>query len=72
MGFEEEFNYAQQMHDVHTSIGTTRLILDRPLTGRLPVMHRLDLSVGRELELPFGQLSLQAGVINAYDRRNMF
>lgn len=43
-----------------------------PFTGRLPVVHRLDLSVGREFDVSFGRLEVQAGAINANDRRNMF
>jgi len=72
LGFDEAFDYSRSLHDVHTSTGSTRLVLDKPFTGRLPVMHRLDLSVERSFELAFGRLQAQAGVINAYDRRNMF
>jgi hypothetical protein len=57
---------------VSQSLGTSRLILDRPFTARLPTMHRLDLSLERGFDLSFGRLTIQAGAINAYDRRNMF
>ena len=72
MGFDEAFDYTKGLHDVHLNPGSTRLILDRPYTGRLPTMHRLDLSLERGFDLSLGRLLLQAGVINAYDRRNMF
>jgi len=72
MGFDEAFDFAKNLHDVHTNVGTTRLVLDKPFTGRLPMMHRLDASLEREFEVSFGQVLLQAGLINAYDRRNMF
>ena len=71
-GFDEGFDYARNLHDVHLNPGSTRLLLDRPFTGRLPVMHRLDLSVARDFDLSIGKLQVQAGAINVYDRRNMF
>jgi len=72
MGFDEGFDFWYRLHDVHTGPGITRMILDRPFAGRLPLMHRLDVSIEREFDLSLGLLSVQAGVINAYDRRNMF
>ena len=72
LGFDEAFDFARDLYDVSSAIGTTRLVLDRPFTGRLPVTHRLDLSLERGFDLPFGRLSAQVGAINGYDRRNMF
>jgi len=72
MGFDEAFDYSRALYDPHTNLGTTRILLDRPFTGRLPMVHRLDLSLERAFELSFGELHVQAGAINAYDRRNMF
>jgi len=57
---------------VETSVGTTRLLLDKPFIGRLPLVHRLDVSLARAFDVSFGQIILQAGVVNAYDRQNMF
>ena len=72
IGFDEGFDYTLNLHDVHASPGSTRLLLEKPFTGRLPTVHRLDLSLERSFDLSAGKLLLQAGVINAYDRRNMF
>ena len=72
IGFDEAFDYSRKLWDVHTNVGTSRLVLDKPLTGRLPLVHRLDVSLEREFSLSTGDLVVQAGVINGYDRRNMF
>lgn len=72
LGFDESFGLSNRLYDVHSSLGTTRLVLDKPFTGRLPSVHRLDISVERGFDLPVGRLAIQAGAINAYDRQNMF
>jgi len=72
MGFDEAFDYARDLWDVRTHAGTTRLVLDKPFTGRLPVVHRLDVSLERAFGLSRGELVVQAGVINGYNRNNMF
>jgi hypothetical protein len=72
IGFDEAFDYAKELYQVTASLGTTRMLLDKPFTGRLPLVHRLDLSLDRTFDVSFGQIAVQAGVINAYDRRNMF
>jgi len=69
LGYDD---FGKDMHDVHTELGTTRLVLDRPFTGRLPVVHRLDVSVQHTFGTSVGDVALQAGVVNGYDRRNMF
>jgi hypothetical protein len=72
LGFDEAFNYTVDLYDVSKSYGTARVLLDRPFNGRLPLTHRLDLSLKRGFELPIGELEAQVGAINVYDRRNMF
>lgn len=72
LGFDEAFDYSQRLPDVSNSIGSPRVVLDRPYTGRLPVMHRLDASLERGFDLGLGRLTAQVGAINTYDRRNMF
>lgn len=72
IGFDEAFDYTRDLYDVKANLGTTRMLLDRPFTGRLPLVHRLDLALSRTFDVSFGQITAQAGAINAYDRRNMF
>jgi len=72
IGFDEGFDFTKALYQVETTLGTTRLLLDRPFTGRLPLVHRLDLSLERSFDVSFGQVVLQAGAVNTYDRRNMF
>jgi hypothetical protein len=72
IGFDETFDFSRELSQVTTTIGTTRLLLDKPYAGRLPMVHRLDLSLERAFDVSFGQIVVQGGVINAYDRRNMF
>lgn len=52
--------------------GTPRVIYDRPFNAELPTYHRLDLSVDRDFVLRAGTLTVQGGLLNAYDRRNLF
>jgi hypothetical protein len=53
--------------------GTPRVIYGEPYDSRLPTYHRLDVSAARSFPLaPRTRATLQAGLINAYDRRNLF
>ncbi|MFK7844351.1 MAG: carboxypeptidase regulatory-like domain-containing protein [Rhodothermales bacterium] len=58
--------------DVTTENGLPRVIYDEPYGGVLPTYHRLDVSVDREFPFKGGMFTLQAGVINVYDRTNLF
>lgn len=49
-----------------------RVIYGRPFQGLLPTYHRLDISLEREFVLDKFILTAQVGVINAYNRRNLF
>jgi hypothetical protein len=40
--------------------------------ARLPVYHRLDLSLSKKLKISGFNVSLEANVINVYDRKNIF
>lgn len=55
------------------SPGTAQTFYDRPYGARLPVYHRLDVSIARDFTMS-EQLSLETelGAINAYDRSNIF
>lgn len=53
--------------------GEERVLYGKPYTGRLPTYHRLDISLDREFRIgPTTFLTIQTGVLNAYDRRNLF
>lgn len=53
--------------------GDERVLYGRPYRGRLPTYHRLDVSLDREFKLgAHADATLQLGVINAYDRPNLF
>ena len=52
--------------------GFRRVIYERPFEGLLPTYHRLDVSVERTFSLGRADLVVQASMINAYDRRNLF
>lgn len=58
--------------DVFEEAGSRRVIYERPYNGILPAYHRLDVSAERSFTTPGGDLTLQAGVINVYDRQNLF
>lgn len=52
--------------------GEARVIYDRPYGGVLPNYHRLDVSVERVFVSGNTVVTLQGGVINLYDRANLF
>ena len=58
--------------DVTEEPGDVRVLYDEPFGGQLPYYHRLDLSVDRSFDFKGGVFTLQAGVINVYDRTNIF
>ncbi len=59
--------------DVTTKPATPRVLYGRPYDGRLPFYHRLDVSLSRAFSLGrHAEVTFQGGVINAYDRRNLF
>jgi hypothetical protein len=72
LGFDELFDFRTNLPDVRGQYGQTRVLLDLPYNGRLPPIHRLDLSMKRVAHLRSRELQLQAGVINAYDQTNIF
>ncbi len=72
MGFDEIIFFGQQLPNVRREFGTPRVILEKPYQGRLPLFHRLDLSVETTIHFPGSRLILQAGAINAYNQLNLF
>ena len=71
LGFDELIRL-RPLPDVRRVYGTPRVLFEKPYQGRLPTYHRLDLSAERAFRLPGAALTLQAGLINAYDRTNLF
>ena len=49
-----------------------RVIYGEPFRALLPTYHRLDISLEREFSLNNFSLTMQLGVINVYNRRNLF
>lgn len=60
--------------DVRNVRGFPRVIYESvPYRGVLPTYHRLDVTVERVFDMPLGaETTVQAGVMNAYDRANLF
>jgi hypothetical protein len=59
--------------DVSEEPGQARVIYDRPYGGTLPSYQRLDVSVERVFQHGRNSfVTVQAGVINIYDRANLF
>ncbi len=71
-GFDT-FVLLDSLVNVGETPGTPRVIYGEPYDSRLPTYHRFDLSAARSF--PLGnrvRATVQGGVINAYDRRNLF
>jgi hypothetical protein len=75
MGFYEWIDFRTDrtgLPSPRRAFGTSLILVDLPYSGRLPSTHRMDLSVKRTVPVRGRDLELQAGVINVYDRTNMF
>lgn len=69
-GFDFSFRFPDE--NPNTEPGTARVLFNEPYGERMPWYHRLDVSLSRDIELGGSKLETQAGVINVYDRRNIF
>ena len=58
--------------DLFGDPGTARVLYERPFNALLPDYHRLDLTVERVVPFRAATLTVQAGLLNAYDRANLF
>lgn len=59
--------------DVFDEPGNRRVIYEEPYNGILPTYHRLDITIERDVILSGNaRLKALAGVINMYDRQNLF
>lgn len=74
MGFDDLLDFRQRLPDVRDDRGTRRVVVDKPYLGRMPTVHRLDVSVERSFRLADNgsNLNVQVGAINAYDQTNIF
>ena len=71
VGFDG-FSLIDEVEDVRKQPSTRRVIYEAPFNDVLPPYHRLDVSLARRFSLQAVDLTVQASVINAYDRRNIF
>ena len=72
VGFDG-FAPVTQVRDVKDVPGTRRIIYGEPYGGVLPPYHRLDVSAEQSIALGADvELAVQASVVNAYHRRNIF
>ncbi len=72
IGFDQ-FVLLDSLVNVLEEPGEERVLYKNPYTGRLPAYHRLDVSLDRQFRLQsHSVLTAQVGVINVYDRRNLF
>ncbi len=59
------------VQDLFTVNDDRRVIYDLPFKGVLPTYHRLDISADRKFDWERWALTVQAGIINVYNRRNL-
>lgn len=72
LGFDR-FILLDSLVNVVETPGDERVLYQRPYEGRLPAYHRLDISLERKFVFNRNTtLSVLGGLINAYDRRNLF
>lgn len=55
-----------------SAAGSLRISRSHPSGARLPAYHRLDLSIERDFSLAGAKATVQAGLMNVYDRSNLF
>lgn len=58
--------------DVFETEGDRRVIYERPFNGILPSYHRLDISVAKTFSRRQADFTVQASILNVYDRANIF
>lgn len=64
--------HLEDLQESPRSYGTPRLLFEKPYRARLPTYHRLDVSLERSFRWEFMTFTTKAGVINLYDRQNLF
>ena len=72
LGFDQ-YLFPDGIPDLYNDPGTPRVLYERPFNALLPTYHRLDVTLERVV--PLGRtatLTVQGGLLNAYDRANLF
>ncbi|MEX0660955.1 MAG: TonB-dependent receptor [Balneolaceae bacterium] len=72
IGFDSIVQFEEELPSVKNIYGTPRVILDKPFQGRMPINHRLDISMERTFQFSESEISFQAGAINSYNQSNLF
>lgn len=71
--FGYDFYFRLPFENPGVDPGQARILYSEPYNGRMPWYHRLDLSVSRDFSPGRSSvIECQLGVINAYNRRNIF
>lgn len=71
VGFDD-WIYFDRLVDVTDEDGEYRVLFEKPYQGRLPAYHRLDISFEHTRSIASNDLTIKAGIINAYNRDNLF
>ncbi len=74
LGFDDVLDFRQRLPNVNRDRGIRRVVMDKPFQGRMPAIHRMDISLERTFLLSSSgtNLNVQTGVINTYDQNNIF
>ncbi|HUF07930.1 MAG TPA: TonB-dependent receptor [Rhodothermales bacterium] len=72
IGFDVWIPFTGPDVDVSSQQGQTRVLFDEPYAGRLPAYHRLDVWLEKSFRRDRVKGALRAGVVNLYDRDNLF
>jgi hypothetical protein len=72
-GFYDK-TYIENFWDQFLTLEPTKAyaLLDGKNAARLPVYHRLDMSLSKEFVLFFMKMTLEANIMNVYNRKNIF
>jgi hypothetical protein len=57
--------------DIYSNYFPFSILGDKNI-GRLPNYHRMDITISKELQIGFANFSIDASIINLYDRKNIF
>ena len=71
LGFDQ-YLFPDGSPDLYGNPGTPRVLYERPFNALLPAYHRLDITAERIVDFQRALLTVQAGLLNAYDRANLF